>query len=85
MALTASQIQIRIDTLQAAMAAGVLIVGSGTDKVQYQSYSDMAKALNSLKAQLAAANGTAPRSRLNYVTQKSKGFGHGIDPKKGFS
>lgn len=85
MALTAAQIQTRIDELQAAMSAGVLIVGHGTDKVQYQTYSDMGRALNSLKAQLAAANGSTPRSRVNYITQESKGFGIGLNPTKDFS
>jgi len=82
---TADQIQVQIDSLQRAMSAGVLIVGSGTDKVQYQTYSDMARAMQTLQAQLAAANGTPPRSRLNYIRQNSKGFAGRCDPFKDFS
>jgi uncharacterized protein YbjT (DUF2867 family) len=85
MALTATQIQARIDSLQAAMNAGVLVVQHGTDRVQYQSYSDMARALNSLKAQLDEANGITPRARVNYIRQSNKGFSHGINGLKDFS
>jgi hypothetical protein len=85
MALTATQIQARIDSLQSAMNAGVLIVQHGTTRTQFQSYDAMAKALSSLKAQLDAANGTTPRSRVNYIKQTNKGFGTIDEPLKDFT
>lgn len=77
MALTADQIQARIDALQKSRDAGVLIVQHGTDRIQYQSFLDMQRALTSLKAQLVAVSGATPRSHVNYIEQRSKGFGHG--------
>lgn len=74
----AATLQTQIDNLQAAIASGVLVVQHGTDRVQYQSYASMKAALQSLQAQLAEANGDTPRSRVNYIEQKSKGFGHGF-------
>jgi chemotaxis response regulator CheB len=72
---TAAQIQARIDSLEKAIAAGVLIVQHGTSRVQYQSLNDMLRALARLEAQLAEANDETPRSKVNYVEQTSKGLG----------
>ena len=72
---TAEQIQARIDSLEKAIAAGVLIVQHGTSRIQYNSISDMLKALQRLESQLAQVNGETPRSRVNYIEQTSKGFG----------
>ena len=76
MSLTAEQLQTRIDALQTAMDAGVMRVRHGMDFVDYQSVDQMAKALARLKARLDTANGT-PRAKVNYIEQRSKGFGHG--------
>lgn len=84
MALTAAQIQARIDTLQAARDSGVLSVGHGVDKVVYQSPRDMDRTLAKLKADLAAANGETPRPRVNYLEQTSKGFGCFPDTDAGY-
>lgn len=75
MALTATEIQARIDALQKSRDAGVLNVRHGADSVTYQSLSQMDKVLARLKAELASVNGTTPRSKLNYLRQESKGYG----------
>lgn len=73
---TADEVQAQIDSLRKAIGAGVLIVQHGTDRVQYQTIGDMRKALQLLLAELDSINGTS-RSRVNYIKQKSKGYGHG--------
>jgi hypothetical protein len=75
MSLTAAQIQVRIDELQAARDSGVLRVKHGNDEVIYQTPESMDKTLAKLKADLAAALGTPPRPRVGYIEQRSKGFG----------
>jgi hypothetical protein len=74
MAMTADQIQARIDTLQAARDSGVLMVRHGLDYVTYKSTVEMDQTLKRLKAQLAAVLGTA-KPRVNYTVQKTKGYG----------
>lgn len=75
MALTADQLQARIDSLETAIASGALIVQHGTSRIQYRSISDMLKAIQRLQAQLDALNGVTPRPRVNYIEQSTKGFG----------
>lgn len=76
---TAAQIQARIDSLEKAIAAGVLIVQHGTSRIQYQSLNEMLRALARLESQLAELNGETPRSRVNYIEQTSKGIGMSPD------
>jgi len=75
-AMTADQIQAKIDTLQAARDAGVLRVRHGTDYVDYKSSTEMDVTISRLKSQLDEVNG-AKRSNVNYIEQRSKGFHHG--------
>lgn len=75
MALTATQIQARIDALQTARDAGVLRVRHGDTQTEFRSLDEMDRILASLKRDLAAANGTSPKSRVNYIEQTSKGYG----------
>ena len=76
MALSASDLQGRINALQQARDAGVLQVRHGNDQTIFRSLAEMDATLARLKAQLDSVNGTTPRSRVNYLRQDSKGFGH---------
>jgi hypothetical protein len=75
MALTADQIQARIDTLQSYRDAGVTRVRHGNDETFFQSLEAMDRTLANLKAALVVAQGGTPRPRVGYVTQTDKGFG----------
>jgi hypothetical protein len=79
MTATADDIQARIDALQKARDAGVLEIRHGMDITTFRSHQEMNAVLQSLKAQLAAIQGVTPRSRVNYIEQRSAGFGHRDD------
>lgn len=57
------------DTLQAAIASGVLSVSANGKTVQYQSLAEMREVLAEMERQLAAAGGTGRPYRLA-VTSK---------------
>lgn len=73
MALTAEQIQLRIDTIQAARDSGALSVRHGDTSTQFRSLAEMDKIISELNQQL---NGLAgfKRKRLYYPFQSSKGL-----------
>lgn len=73
MALTAEQLQARIDALRKAVDSGVLMVRHGDESTQFRSLSEMEKILARLEGELAAANGT-PKTRVRYIEQGDKGY-----------
>lgn len=74
---TADQITAKLIKIRAARDGGVLIIGHGADRVQFQSFEAMDKIIASLQAELDGLNGVTARPRLNYIEQTSKGFGRG--------
>lgn len=77
MALTAGQIQARIDSIQTAIASGVLIARHGDTSTQFRDLDDMNSILAQLQAQLADAQGVTRKRRVSYVKQSTKGYGCG--------
>lgn len=73
MALTAEQIQIRIDKIRTARDTGVLTVRHGDEQTTFRSLLEMDSIIASLERDLAKAQGKS-RSRVNYIVQTSKGF-----------
>lgn len=76
MALTAQQIQARIDAIRAARDTGVLIVRHGDTSTQFRSLAEMDSIIASLQKQLDALNGVV-KPRVRYIIQGTKGFGNG--------
>lgn len=75
MALTASQIQARIDALQAARDAGVSSVRHGDTQTTWRSVDELNQIIAALQNQLADATGSRRRAKVNYITQGSRGYG----------
>lgn len=73
-ALTADQINERLDTLYAMRDSGVLIIRHGDTSTQFRSMADLLKAIRILEGQLKTALGVT-RSRVSYIRQSRKGYG----------
>jgi hypothetical protein len=74
MALTATQIQTRIDAIRKARDSGVLLVRHGDTSTQFRSLLEMDQIITSLQRELNSVNGVK-RSRVNYIRQDTKGYG----------
>jgi hypothetical protein len=74
MALTATDIQTRIDQLQKVRDSGTLTLRHGDTQTTFRSLDELNRTLQDLYRQLNAVNGTK-RSKVNYVKQRTKGFG----------
>lgn len=75
MALTAADIQARIDQLQKVRDSGVLTMKHGDTLTTFRNLDELNRALQDLYRQLNAVNGTK-RSKVNYIKQRTRGFGH---------
>jgi hypothetical protein len=75
MALTAAQVQARLDAIRKARDSGVLLVRHGDTSTQFRSLAEMDQIIASLQRELDGLNGVT-RSRVNYIEQKTKGYGH---------
>lgn len=73
MALTESQLQQRIAAIRAARDSGVQSVRHGDTQTIWRSLADVNEIIASLENQLAKLQGRK-RSRVNYITQTSKGY-----------
>lgn len=73
MALTAAQIQSRIDALEKARDSGVSMVRHGGTITQWRTVAELDNILAGLYARLDNTNGTT-KPRVNYVQQNSKGL-----------
>ena len=73
MALSESQLQIRIDALRKARDSGVLMVRHGDELTQFRTLAEMDKILADLEADLATTQGTK-KSRVRYISQSDKGY-----------
>lgn len=73
MALTAVQIQARIDAIQASRDSGALVVRHGDTMTTFRSLSEMDQIIAKLKAELDTVNEATPRPRVGYITQLQKG------------
>lgn len=73
-ALTADQINARLDVLYRMRDSGVLITRHGDTSVQFRSLDELMRSIRLLEGQLNTAQGRN-RSRVSYVRQKTKGFG----------
>jgi len=74
MALTALQIQARIDALQKARDTGVQRIRHGETITEWRTLAEVNQIIADLKAQLAGVQET-PRARVNYIQQDSRGYG----------
>ena len=74
MALTASQIQARIDSLQKARDTGVRSIRHGDTSTEWRDLDDLNRIISDLRAQLATVEET-PRVRVNYIEQSGRGYG----------
>ena len=70
---TLSDLQERLDKLNAALASGVFRVEHGVTSTTYQTTSEMLKAKADLERDIAAAGGTS-RRRVRYAYQSGKGL-----------
>lgn len=69
-----AEIQARIDSLEAAMAAGVTTVTHNGTTTTYRSVIEMQRVLSWLKGEKVKAAGSATRKRLRYLRQSGKGL-----------
>ena len=67
---TLAELKSRRDSLDAALASGVLTLREGDKQVTYRSLAEMAGALADLDAQIAAAEGTTRTRRIYPQTKK---------------
>jgi hypothetical protein len=68
-------LQARLDQLQAARDSGVLLIVHGETRTEFRSLDQMNLIIADLKRQIDKLNGVK-RSRVNYIEQRNKGFGH---------
>lgn len=71
---TVAQLQARLDAIQAARDTGALRVRHGDEDTIFRDLDQMNRIIASLKAQIDALNGVVPRSKVNYVEQKARGY-----------
>lgn len=74
MALSATDLQSRIDSLRKARDSGVLMVRHEQEITQFRSLAEMNAILASLEAELATSQETAAKPRVRYVSQDTKGY-----------
>lgn len=72
---TVEELQARLDALEKARDAGVLMVRHGDTSTQFRTLDEMNRIIADLKRQINKLNGVI-RSRVNYVRQGTKGYGH---------
>lgn len=72
--LTEAEITASLRTLYTMRNSGVLIVRHGDTSTQFNSISEMNKAIKDLEGQLNTAQGKV-RSRVSYIRQSRKGYG----------
>lgn len=73
MAETVQQLQAKLDAIQKARDAGVLMTRHGDTSLQFRSLDEMDRIISSLKQRIDAASGQR-KSRINYITQTGKGY-----------
>ena len=74
MADTAEVITKKLTAIRNARDSGVLLVRHGDTSTQFRNLEEMNSIIKDLEGQLVTANGSAPRSRVRYVKQSTKGF-----------
>lgn len=78
-------LQARLDQIEAARDSGVLMVRHGDTSTQFRSLGEMNQTIMNLKRQIAKLDGSAKKSRVNYIEQKHKGYGpRGVVTTDGF-
>lgn len=78
MADTVASLQARLDAIVRARDSGVLRIRHGDEDTIFRSLDEMNRIVRSLQNQIDALNGVKPRSKVNYITQKSRGIGDGF-------
>ncbi len=81
---TRAQLQAQLDAIQAAKNTGALRVRHGDEDTIFRSLDEMDRIIRDLQNQIAAIDGTPPRSKVNYIEQTSRGLDGCIRLDKGF-
>lgn len=80
--MTESEITAQIALLEKMASSGVLIVRHGDTSTQFQTMDALLKRIRILKGMLGVAQGRN-RSRVSYISQRSKGYGSRTDEFEG--
>lgn len=76
MSLTITQLQSQLDAITKARNSGVLMVRHGDTHNTFRTLAEMNQTIAVIQRQITAMGGGVKKSRVNYVTQRTRGYGH---------